>query len=211
MLLTLPRGAEDALLTLATLPDADATREAVASIRADLRGVLNTSATLFGRVLLAASYDTALINEVMVAEEPIPGVSLAQLRAIHAQSAALKEESGRKATRESTQVRLRRQQFAAASATAASLPPAGQLALPAPVPAPHDGKAVYACHACNVKGHWKGDGKCRPEDVRAHLARLSTLVGSGALREPATPGTSGSGTELILSLSVICVCCNVIV
>jgi hypothetical protein len=37
----------------------------------------------------------------------------------------------------------------------------------------------FACHACGVRGHWKGDqpSQCRPEDVRAHIARLTAMVG----------------------------------
>ncbi len=194
MLLTLQTGAEDALLSVLSLPETDATRVALESIKADVRGVLATSTSMFGRFLLAANYDTALVDQVMAMEEPFPGVSPAQMRAIRLQSAALIEESGRKMSCESAQSRLRRQQFTAASTAASSLPPLP--ALPAPVPAPRDGKALYACHACLVKGHWKGDGKCRPEDVRVHLARLSALVHPAGREEPPAPGTSGSGTEL---------------
>jgi hypothetical protein len=117
------------------------------------------------------------------------GVTPAQMMAIRLQSAALREETGRKMSRESAQERLRRQQYAAASAAASTL--LSLPARPAPVPVPRDGKSLYACHACNVKGHWKGDGKCRPEDVRADLTRLSALV------HPAP-----TGTELIF------ICCQ---
>jgi hypothetical protein len=194
MLLTLQTGAEDALLSVLTLTETDANRAILESIKTDLRGVLATSTSMFGRFLLAANYDTALVDQVMAMEEPFPGVSPAQMRAIRLQMAALREESGRKTPRESAQSRLRPQQFAAASAAASSLP-----ALPAPVPAVRDGKSLYACHACNVKGHWKGDVKCRPEDVRAHLARLSALVHPAGREEPPAPGTSGSGTELVFA------------
>jgi hypothetical protein len=185
MLLTLQTGAEDALLAILSLPETNATRAALDSIKADLRGVLATSTSMFGRFLLAANYDTALVDQVMAMEEPFPGVSPAQMRAIRLQSAALREESGRKMSCDSAQSRLRRQQFAAASSAASSLPSLPPL--PAPVPAPRDGKALYACHACNVKGHWKGDGKCRPEDVRTHLARLSALVHPAGGEEPPVP------------------------
>jgi hypothetical protein len=195
MLLTLQTGAEDALLSVLSLPETNATRVALESIKADLCGVLATSTSMFSRFLLAANYDTALVDQVMAMEEPLPGVTPAQMRAIRLQSAALREESGWKMSRESAQTRLRRQQFAAASAAASTL--LSLPALPAPVPAPRHGKALYACHACNVKGHWKGDGKCRPEDVRAHLARLSALVNPAGVEEPPAPGTSGSGTELV--------------
>jgi hypothetical protein len=186
MLLTLQTGAEDALLSVLSLTETDANRAVLESIKTDLRGVLATSTSMFGRFLLAANYDTALVDQVMAMEEPFPGVSPAQMRAIRLQTAALREESGRKTPRESAQSRLRRQQFAAASAAASSLPVLP--ALPAPVPAVRDGKSLYACHACNVKGHWKGDGKCRPEDVRAHLARLSALVHPAGGGGAASPG-----------------------
>jgi hypothetical protein len=168
--------------------------------------VLATSTSMFGRFLLAANYDTALVDQVMAMEEPFPGVSPAQMRAIRLQTAALREESGRKTPRESAQSRLRRQQFAAASAAASSLPVLP--ALPAPVPAVRDGKSLYACHACNVKGHWKGDGKCRPEDVRAHLARLAALVHPAGGEEPPAPGTSGSGTELVFVIFAYVLLCS---
>jgi hypothetical protein len=179
MLLTLQTRAEDTFLSVLTLPKTDANRAVLESIKTDLRGVLATSTSMFGRFLLAVNYDTALVDQVMAMEEPFPGVSPAQMRAIRLQS-------GRKTPRESAQSRLRRQQFAAASAAASSLPRLP--ALLAPVPATRDGKLLYACHACNVKGHWKGDGKCHPEDVRAHLARLSALVHpAGGGSQPRAP------------------------
>jgi hypothetical protein len=122
-----------------------------------------------------------------------PGVTPAQMGAILLQSAALKEESGHKMTRESMQARLHHQQFPASSVAVASISPLQ--ALLAPIPMPRVRKALYACHACNVKGHWKGDRKCRPEDLRAHLACLLALVHQAAVDPPA-PGPSSSGTEV---------------
>jgi hypothetical protein len=148
MLLSLQTGAQDAILSVTSLPETDATRPVLDFIKANLHGILSTSTSMF------------------------PGVTLAQM------------------SRESAQVRLRHQQYAAAPAAASSLPSL-------PVPAPRDEKSLYACHACNVKGHWKGDGKCRPEDVHAHLARLSALVHRAGVEEPPAPGTSGTGTELV--------------
>ncbi len=92
----------------------------------------------------------------------------------------------------SMKVCLRRQQFTAASAAGGSLSPLQ--ALPAAVPAPCNRKSLYTCHTCNVKGHWKGDEKCRLEDVPAHLA---PLIHQAAAREILVPGTSVSGPELI--------------
>jgi hypothetical protein len=121
------------------------------------------------------------------------GVMPAQMGAIRLQSAALKEESGHKMTRESMQARLRCQQFMAASVAAASILPLQ--ALPTPIPCPVSRKALYACHVCNVKGHWKGHGKFRPEDILAHLVPLLALIHPAA-GDPPAPGTSSSGTEL---------------
>jgi hypothetical protein len=160
MLLSLQTGAEDSLLSVTSLPETDTTRPVLDSISADLCGVLATSTSMFGHFLLAANYDTTLVDQVIAMEEPFPGVTPAQMRAVRLQSAALREETGRKMSRESAQACLQRHQYAAASAAASTLP--SLLALPTPVPAPRDGKSLYACHACNVKGHWKGDGKCRP-------------------------------------------------
>ncbi len=94
MLLTLQTGAEDALLSIISLPETDATRVALESIQADLRGVLATCTSMFGRFLLAANYDNALVDQVMATEEPFPWVTPDQMRAIRLQSAALGEESG---------------------------------------------------------------------------------------------------------------------
>ncbi len=103
MLISLQTGAEDALLSITSLPETDATRPVLDSIKADLRGVLATSTSMFGRFLLAANYGTALVDQVMAMEEPFPGVTPAQMRAIRLQSAALREETGRKMSHESAQ------------------------------------------------------------------------------------------------------------
>jgi len=49
-------------------------------------------------------------------------------------------------------------------------------------------RARFPCRACGVRGHWRADGKCKPEDVRAYMARLATLPIPGQL---ALPGPSG--------------------
>jgi hypothetical protein len=62
---------------------------------------------MFGHFLLAANYDTTLVDQVMAMEEPFPRVTPAQMRAIRLQSAALREETGQKMSCESAQACLR--------------------------------------------------------------------------------------------------------
>jgi len=64
--------------------------------------------------------------------------------------------------------------------------------MPQPVPAfnrPVSDKERYPCRACGVRGHWRNDGKCKPEDVQAHLAKLAAAVPSPMLSLPAPPST----------------------
>ncbi len=88
--LSLQTGEEDTLLSVMSPPGTDATREALTSIKTDLRGVLTACISLFDRFHRAANYDTALVDPVMATEEPFPGVTPVQIWAICLQSAALK-------------------------------------------------------------------------------------------------------------------------
>jgi hypothetical protein len=138
----------------------------------------------FGRSMLAIQYDIDVVTEALVCEEPIPGLNPLIMRNVRA-AQALKEENSKK-SRDSVAQRIRRSQYSAASLAAAALPafPAPVLALPALVPVAAsralDPRCTYPCHACGLKDHWKTDGKCKPEDVRAHLARLAVLISPAA-------------------------------
>ncbi len=139
---------------------------------------------MFGRSMLAIQYDIDVVTEALVCKEPIPGLNPLIMRNVRA-TQALKEENSKK-SRDSVAQRIRRSQYSAASSAAAALPafPAPVHALLAPVPAAAsralDPQYAYPYHACGLKGHWKTYGKCKPEDMWAHLARLAALISPAA-------------------------------
>ena len=136
--------------------------------------------------MLAARYDCATVQETMAAEEPIPGVNAATMRAVRNAHAARLAAATR--AQEARSNRGMRNPYnamnAALAATNATAGGSGQqsaqprMDTPPPVPAMNP-RERFACHACGVRGHWKGDqpSQCRPEDVRAHIARLTAMVG----------------------------------
>ncbi len=184
---------QDALLTHAEMTPVDGDCDRGTSVRNELRLALNMCAEMFGRSMLAIQYDKDVVTEALFCKEPIPGLNPLIMRNVRA-AQALKEENSKK-SRVSVAQRIRRSQYSAASSAALPAFPAPVLALPALVPAAAsrapDPRCAYPCHACGLKGHWKTDGKCKPEDVRAHLARLAALI-SPAAGETADDGT-GSG------------------
>ncbi len=129
--------------------------------------------------MLAARYDCATVQETMAAEEPIPGVNAATMRAVRNAHAARLAAATR--AQEARNNRGMRNPYnalnAALAATNATAGGSGQqsaqprMDTPPPVPAMNP-RERFACHACGVRGHWKGDqpSQCRPEDVRAHIA-----------------------------------------
>jgi hypothetical protein len=120
----------------------------------------------------------------MAAEEPIPGVNAATLRAVrtaHAarQAAATCAQEARNNRGSRNPYNVLNAALAAANAGGSGQQPAQpRMDAPPPVPAMNP-RERFACHACGIRGHWKGDqpSQCRPEDVRAHIARLTGMIG----------------------------------
>jgi hypothetical protein len=146
----------------------------------------------------------------MEGEEPLPGVAAGTVRAIKAAYSA-KTEAERKLRESKPKGNWRNHPYAALSAAVAASgsgaqqppqPPGGSghannnsaqgMYLPQPVPASPAAspRERYPCHACGIRGHWKGDGICRQEDVRAHIARLSAMISGGQLALPPPTGMS---------------------
>ena len=151
-----------------------------------------------------ARYDCTIVQQTMDAEEPLPGVTPATVRAIR-NAYATKQENERKAREPKLKgMRNPYQALNAAVAAAAGVSGGGSgggssavaaqgLSLPQPVSA--SPRERYPCHGCGVRGHWKGDGSCKPEDVRAHIARLSAMIAgqggqTGQLALPPPTGMS---------------------
>ncbi len=138
--------------------------------------------------MLAARYDCATVQETMAAEEPIPGVNAATMRAVrNAHAARLAAATRAQEVRSNRGMRnpynALNVPLAATNATNATAGGSGQqsaqprMDTPPPVPAMNP-RERFACHACGVRGHWKGDqpSQCRPEDVPAHIARLTARL-----------------------------------
>ena len=173
-----------------------------------LRLALADSTDLFGRLIMAARFDVSVVNEAMAHEEPIPGVAPAVMRAVRAAHAARQEADRRAreaaataAARAATQPRRPNyyaQQQSAASATSQSAPPATQSSSQQPAVAAaaaaasaaprQDPRLIFPCHICNKRGHWKDENACKPEDIRANLARLTALANPGQLALPPPDG-----------------------
>jgi hypothetical protein len=161
-------------------------------------------------IISAARFDCTIINDAMAGEELVPGVSPAVMKAVK-QAHAARQEAERKA---------RDALLRATNNTRRSSyyqPPAVNVySQPAPASYPQgaaaasssqqqssqqnyratgqlrDPRQLFPCHTCNKKGHWKDENVCRPEDIRANLARLAALVAPPqlALLAPSSQGMS---------------------
>ena len=77
---------EDALRAVTTLIVAPEQAGALAVVVGALRTTVLACSDLFGRLVVGARFDLALVNEALAFEEPIPGVSSALLWSLRASS-----------------------------------------------------------------------------------------------------------------------------
>jgi len=202
---------QDALLALVDTDDA----AGIANDRsaAILRLALAELTDMFGRIVMAARFDISAVNDAMAQEELIPGVAPNVMRAVRTAHAARQEadrrvrEAAANAAAKAAQPRRpnyyaqQNQAAAASQQSAAATQSSSQqpAAAPAAPAAPRqDPRQIFPCHTCNKRGHWKGEGLCLPEDIRANLARLSALVTPGQLALPAPDG-QGTSNHVIIS------------
>ena len=198
---------EDAIL--AATADAPPAAERLVILLASLRAVLPEATAMFGQSYAAARYGCHAVGNALHVDEDVPGLTVAQVKAIRAASVA--EEQAR-AARAAQPVAARNNtargqhsiQLASARATAAAMEAAPEPEPPAPaVPAApacpaapartFDARQVYRCNSCNVLGHWSQDNKCKPADVQANLARLTALLAPppASATEPAAGPSTG--------------------
>jgi hypothetical protein len=167
-----------------------------------LRLAIPPLAETVGRLSMAAQFDIHSVTEAMLPEDATPGVSPSQFKAVRTLFRQ-RFEAQQKAQEEAQRVLFRRRQaMAMAAATAAATSTAA--GMPAPVPATGansaalgvrlPGRLRYPCDACGVKGHWKEDGQCKPEDIRKHIQALAAKVSQDVLALP-PPGTTGKVTQ----------------
>lgn len=188
---------EDLVLLLKTviLPDTAtaASKAALPRALAAARRNRQELAADFSKLIMAARYDCSSVNQAMLGEEGLEGISAAQVKAIR--EAYTKGRSNFRGQRSSGERSSFQRQSDALSAATQNLA-AVQLAprqLPTPVSAaPDAGKYRFPCTACNVRGHWKNEGKCRPEDLQANIAAIVAMMPS----KPASgAGTGTTGKE----------------
>ena len=160
---------------------------------------------------MAGRFGCATVNDAMAAEEVVPGVTRS-VRAAHAARLEADRRAREAQARAITAPQRRPQYYPQQPQVAAAAPP------PPPPPSqppagpsqhqqlpqqqqqqqyqqqPTDPRQRYPCHLCGVRGHWRADNACRPEDVRANLARLAAMIPAGqlALPAPADAGMSRS-------------------
>ena len=186
---------QDALLALTNQDPAQNPDALTATAVAGLRHGLADSADLFGRLVMAARFGCTAVNEAMQNEEHVPGVAPAVMRAVRAAHTARLEAERR--TREAAAraaAQPRRPNYYGGSSSG-SQQAATQQQQAAPTQQ-RDPRQVFPCHVCNVKGHWKGDNACRPEDIRTNIARLAAMVGPPQLALPEHDGTGTSNHAL---------------
>jgi len=164
---------------------------------------------------MAGRFGCATVNDAMAAEEVVPGVAPAVMRSVRAAHAARLEADrrAREAQARAITAPQRRPQYypQQPQVAAAAPPPPPPPSQPPAGPSQHqqlsqqqqqqqyqqqptDPRQRYPCHLCGVRGHWRADNACRPEDVRANLARLAAMIPAGqlALPAPADAGMSRS-------------------
>lgn len=144
----------------------------------------------FGKLVMAAK-DASVLEGVE--SEEVLGLSAAQVKAIKAKYEKKKEPKPKQlpATVSQQLQQLQQQQALLQQHMAALAFPGMGLGLPPPVaamPRLLPDKERYPCRACRVRGHWKANGQCEPEDIQAHFARISSQVIPGQLTLPAPPG-----------------------
>ena len=179
---------EDAVLAAAA--DAPPAADRLVIFLAAIRAALPEATALFGQAYAAARYGCTAVGNALHVDEDVPGLTPAQMMAIRAASAteaqARTAQAAQPAAAARSNVHRHTLQLASARTTAAAMEVAPEpAAAAAPPPAaraaaapakPFDARQVYRCNSCNVLGHWSQDNKCRPADVQANLARLTTLL-----------------------------------
>ena len=146
---------------------------------------------------MANRFDCAVVNAAMVSEENVPGVAPAVMRAVRTAHAARLEadrrarEAAARNANNNRRPNYYNNQPGSSAAASASQPAQQQPSQPTQPSQQRDPRQTFPCHTCNVRGHWKNDGACRPEDVRANLARLAAMLGP-QLALPAPDGTGMS-------------------
>ena len=197
-LLEVQSSLEDILLIADTIVPHNDSQEKKATMMTGLRVLLPILQEAFGKVYMAATTDCASVVEAMHVDDPVPGVSVAQAKAIR--DLHKKKGDSRQKDRDA-EAKLRNLQRQAEAATVAASKIFQSPSLPPPVPAGRptvaDGKSRFPCSACNKTGHWKDDGQCKPEDIRANVERLAALLlprGQLALPSPSTSGSSGKSS-----------------
>jgi hypothetical protein len=207
MLLDMQDSLEDGADIVQRLEDEDDLLQAQRSAAALFTNSLAITNELFSKLVLAARYDCAAVQTTMDSEEPLPGVTPAVVKAIKAAHAA--RVDAEKKLRESKAKGSGggwRNSYATmatvAAAAGGSQPPqppqshassSHRMDLPLPLPQPVPAVSArerYPCHNCGMRGHWRADNVCRPEDVRAHIARLSAMISGGQLALPSPSGMS---------------------
>jgi hypothetical protein len=129
--------------------------------------------------VLATRYDCATGQETIVAEEQIPGVNVATLRAVRNAHAARQAAATR--TQEARSNREMCNSYSALNTAVAAVtaggsgqqpaqPRAMDMLLQAPAKNPRERFASYISGVC---GHWKED---QPSQCR-HIARLTVMIG----------------------------------
>jgi hypothetical protein len=204
---------EDALIAMKAVPTMPVHDYGCKAAVRHLTNAIPLIPAEIGNLLLAAKYDIDSVAEAADADEYLPGVSTALQRAaktLHKQ----KEEAAKKAQEDFAKLQQRRrlqanavalQQTQAATAVQPASAPASaaatvaaaatggaSAAFPHPVNAFHHSR--YPCDACGKHGHWKSEGKCKPEDLTAFATTLAAAASSAAaslLALPAPPGTPG--------------------
>ena len=190
---------EDALLAagIPEVPHAECPEAFLAAIRVAIPELT----CHFGQLYTAARYGCSTVGDALHVDEEVPGLSGVQLKAISANH--LPEEQARTARPVAATPPDRRRtmrNLASARATVTAMETASVAAAPAPPALTFDSRQVYCCYSCNQLGHWAQDNKCKPADVQANLARLTTLLepppppAGAALTASATGLVAGSST-----------------
>jgi len=217
---------EDVIMSLSTITidppaaDRNAHQRKLDTALGLLRTAQPVAAAVFGRTTAACKYDCSSVAESLSFDDDLPGLSHSQVKAIKS-SYAHSQQLEARARLPSPQYGYSRRlhsQLAAATATLQSQPVSVSAAsalpaTPAPVPARRpdaaattNGRAIYPCRSCNVLGHWRDDGVCKPEDVKANIMRLTALLNPGQLALPA-PGQGTSGMNLVLLVCIFTFTC----
>jgi hypothetical protein len=211
-LLDLQLRIEDTLLVLKNTAVAPANTPECRSVIQHLRAALPLISAEMGTHVVAARYDIESAAEALHQDEDLPGVAVPFLKA--ARSAyKQREEAAAKAQAELQRLQMRRRIQANAAATAitaasqaagpaaaastAAAAGSGGAVYPRPVAAGNNNKYRFPCDACGVKGHWKAEGVCKPEDLANYAALLNNAQYTVAPPTtypalPAPPGTSGT-------------------